>query len=281
VDVAIDPFPNRGEPDDAVLYAQSRVRVQEFLNTTLRVAKICVLYPVDEALRTQIRVMVDLDNVGAGHSWPSGAAQDRRAWVEVEVYLDDVVQYQSGVVLDGEDVTSLADPDLWMFRDTATKENGEPAHMFWDVAAIDIGTIPGAVTNVVGAPGYDATHAVRYFPRTASEWISVPFDRDRLRVAVRVKIQPIGLDVLDDLIESGHLAADVRAKMPTFTLLPNRALASNSAVTERMPDLGRLSELTFEWSRAIMDSGYFQAPSTIPVGVNEMLCTGMPSPTAR
>ena len=109
----------------------------------------------------------------------------------------------------------------------------------------------------------------------------MPFDPDRLRVSLRVRIQPIGLDVLDDLIGSGHLVADARDKMPTFTLLPNRGLASKPAIIEKMPDLGRLSELSFEWSRAVMESGYFQAPSTIPLGVNEMLCTGMPSPTAR
>ena len=95
---------------------------------------------------------------------------------------------------------------------------------------------------------------------------------------MRVRIQPIGFDVLDDLIASGHLDAAERDKMPVFTLLPNRWLAVEPALTARIPELARLAESSFEWSRPLMESGYFEAPSTIQLGLNERLCTGMARP---
>ena len=38
------------------------------------------------------------------------------------------------------------------------------------------------------------------------------------RVSVRIRIRPMGLDVIDDLIQSGDLDPAVRDKFPTFTL---------------------------------------------------------------
>jgi hypothetical protein len=38
------------------------------------------------------------------------------------------------------------------------------------------------------------------------------------RVTMRVRVRPMGLDVLDDLIDSGDLDAAIRDEMPTHTL---------------------------------------------------------------
>ena len=38
------------------------------------------------------------------------------------------------------------------------------------------------------------------------------------RVTMRVRVVPVGLDVIDDLVASNDLAESVRATMPTFTL---------------------------------------------------------------
>jgi Cytochrome c554 and c-prime len=248
--------------------------VQGFLETTVRVARLCVEYQTDPSDRQRIRLLVDIDNVGAGHYWPSGAAQDRRAWADLRVLVDDQVVYTSGEPAPGTDVAANADADLWLLRDHASKTDGSDAHMFWDVAQITPGTIPGPLTFVVGAPGYDDTHAVRSFPLSIASWIAAPFDQTRLRVELRLRLQAIGYDVLDDLVDSGHLDPAVRNAVTDRTLLLNRALARPELIAVT-PDLARFSDLSFEWSALTLSSPYFAAPSTRPMGTTEFLCAGM------
>jgi len=38
------------------------------------------------------------------------------------------------------------------------------------------------------------------------------------RVTLRLRLQPVGLDVLDDLIQSGDLDPSVRSSMPTYDI---------------------------------------------------------------
>jgi hypothetical protein len=248
--------------------------VQGFLETTLRVARLCVEYQADTSDRQRIRLLVDLDNVGAGHDWPSGAAQDRRAWADLRVLVDDQVVYTSGEPAPGADVLALQDPDLWVLRDHATKADGSEARMFWDVADIQPGTIPGPLTLVVGAPGYDNTHAVRSFPLALDSWIAAPFDQTRLRVELRLRLQAIGYDVLDDLVASGHLAQATRDAITDRTILLNRSLTQPELVAQT-PELARFSEITFEWSAFTLSSPYFAAPATRSMGTTEYLCAGM------
>ena len=269
VDVALDP-------SDAAMAAGpdlNEQRVQGFLDTTLR-ARLCVEYPLDTEDRNRIRLLVDLDNVGAGHSFPSGATQDRKAWVDVRVLLDEVEVYSSGAAAAGEDAAALPDPDFWQFRDHASKSDGSPAHMFWDVASVTPGTIPGPVTRVASQPGYDKTHAVRSFPRGVGKWLEgVPYDPARLRVELRVRIQPIAYDVLDDLVASGHLEVAVRDAMRARTLLLNKSFARPELV-EKTPELARFNELSFEWSALTLNSAFFNK-STRPNGVTELSCVEM------
>jgi hypothetical protein len=258
---AATPDPN----DDAV---------QGFLETTLRVARLCVEYPADPSDRKRIRVLADLDNVGAGHAWPSGAAQDRRAWVDLRVLVDEQVVYTSGEPAAGSDVLANGDPDLWLFRDRAQKSDGSDAHMFWDVAQIDPDTIPGPLTRVVGAPGYDNTHAVREYPKALDAWIDAPFDPARVRVELRLRLQAIGYDVLDVLVASGHLAPALRNAMTDRTLLLNRTLARPELVA-KTPGLARFAKVSFEWSALTLGSPYFAAPSTRTQGTTQYSCAGM------
>ncbi|MET0794400.1 MAG: multiheme c-type cytochrome [Polyangiaceae bacterium] len=248
--------------------------VQGFLETTLRVARLCVEYQTDPSDRQRIRVLADLDNVGAGHSWPSGAAQDRRAWVDLRVLVDEQVVYASGEPKAGTDVLAHADADLWLFRDRAQKADGTEARMFWDVAQIQPGTIPGPVTRVIGAPGYDNTHAVREFPLAIDSWIDAPFDPARVRVELRLRVQAIGYDVLDDLVTSGHLDRALRNAMTDRTLLLNRTLARPELIATN-PALARFADLSFEWSALTLNSPYFAAASTRNAGTTQYSCAGM------
>jgi hypothetical protein len=102
VDVALSDFPNQSE---------QRAAIQELLDTTVQSA-LCV-----RGLGTNKSLVVILDNVAAGHSFPSGVAHDRRAWVELTGYQGSEAVYASGVVPEGTSVTELKDPDLWLLRD--------------------------------------------------------------------------------------------------------------------------------------------------------------------
>ncbi|MGC4095376.1 MAG: hypothetical protein QM756_47115 [Polyangiaceae bacterium] len=267
VDVALDgPFAGKS--------GLNAEQVQGFLDTTLRVASLCVEYEADAAEPERVRLLVDLDNVGAGHAFPSGASQDRRVWLDVRVLFDDALVYSSGLVEASDDVTAAGDPDLVLLRDDARKLDGSPAHMFWDIASVSRHTMPGVVTRVVGAPGYDATHLVRSFPRDASGWIAAPFDPARLRVELRVRMQAMGFDVLDDLVQSGHLAPEIRAGVEARTLLPNKNLARPELVA-RFPELARFGELSFEWSALTLDSPYFAKAATRTQGSSRFSCAGM------
>lgn len=200
VDVALTPFPQM---------ERQRELVQQELDNTLR-SEICVLEQPGGA-----SLDVLLDNVGAGHNFPSGAAHDRRLWVQVVAFAGTTRVYESGVVPDGTAVTDTAatDPDLWLLRDEVFKANDDVAHMFWDIARLEARTVPGPVTSDTTDPDFFVTHVSRRFPRDGST-IAGAIDR----VAVTLKLRPMGLDVLDDLVDSGDLDASVRDAMPTFDM---------------------------------------------------------------
>ncbi|HEY6555816.1 MAG TPA: multiheme c-type cytochrome [Polyangiaceae bacterium] len=215
VDVALTDFPNR----DA-----QRLAVQDLLDRTLRV-EICV-----NSVVPQVQIL--LENVFAGHHWPSGAAQDRRAWVEIGVYAGAEVLYESGFAADDEDVTALEPSGALVFRDRTFKVDGTPAHMFWEVARLESNTIPGAITTDPTRPeDYFAAHFYRIFPETRA------FPRRPDRVSLRVRLRPIGVDVLRELSSDLPAELDLIGQMPVFTLSPARA-----ASPPWSPDL------TVEWN---------------------------------
>jgi hypothetical protein len=246
VDVPLDPFPSTGDDErDQVLeaaQAEDRARV---LDPTLRV-EICV----QELAQDQAALRITLDNAAAGHHFPSGAAQDRRAFVELVAYRGAEVLYESGSVPDGEDVTALDDPDLWLFRDETFDTEGNETHMFWDVAELESHTVKAQVTADPSDRRYYESHAVRRYPLASDAVIAGIPDR----VTVRVRMVPVGLDVLGDLVASGHLDPAVRDAMPTHDLLPHRRLS----LSDDSP-LAGLRQVTMEYSDATRASPLFEA----------------------
>ena len=195
VDVSLDP----GAADAGTV----RATVQRFLASSLHGA-LCV---------TQgggVRVL--LDPVFLGHDWPSGAAQDRRAWAEVIAYRGGSVIYQSGVVPDGTPVVAVQnDPDLWLLRDQMFDTQGNPANMFWQAASTKGNEITALATFDQLDPRFYQTHVVRTFPHDIAPLPQMPD-----RVTFRMRLQPVGLDVLSDLVASGDLDPSVPARMPTW-----------------------------------------------------------------
>jgi hypothetical protein len=181
--------------------------LQDFLNTTVSTA-LCV---VQQDGNGAIRVIVD--NLAAGHSVTSGSAQDRRLWAEVIAYSGGNVVYQSGVASPGQAVTSLAsDPDLWLIRDCMFDDAGAQVSMFWQAASVESNLLPYPTTANATDPAYYRTHVIQYYPRDPSATLPAAPDK----VTLRLLLQPIGLDVLQDLQDSGDLDGGIPAQMPTL-----------------------------------------------------------------
>jgi len=204
VDVALDPnFPN------SAAAANERGVVQQKLDSETLQGAVCV---------TELGgVRVVLDAVSVGHQWPSGATQDRRAWVEVRAYRDGQLIYHSGVVPDGGTPTQVTgDPDLWLLRDCMFGVDGGQVDMFWQAASTQGNELP-ELTSTLGISNGTYTHRTQLFPRQPGTPITI--DGGAVRpddVIVSVYMQPVGLDVLEDLVDSGDLDAGVIANMPVF-----------------------------------------------------------------
>lgn len=224
VDVALTDFPEKDTQRDLVQHA---------LDGVLQ-AELCVR---GANLPGATTIQVVLDNVGAGHGFPSGAAQDRRAWVEVVAYDEkDAIIYSSGTIADGEPATKSPDPDLWLLRDCLFDEKDQPVHMFWEAASHDGNMLPFPVTSNPADPAYYQTHVVRTFPRPSSTPSALAVAP--ARVTMRVRLRPVGLDVLDDLVASGDLDPAFRDAMPTFSLKGTELEWTPDAVTIQYGDNG-------------------------------------------
>jgi hypothetical protein len=138
------------------------------------------------------RFYVTLDNVQGGHAFPSGVTHARRAWVEL--------------VADGAVVPFDGD-DAWVLGSRFVDDDGAEVAHVWDATAIESTLLPPAVT-------LDPTDPAYYHAVTRS--FLVPGEPEVVRVVVR--LQPVGVDVLDALIAAGELDPAVRDAMPTFEL---------------------------------------------------------------
>jgi hypothetical protein len=196
VDVALSEFPNRAAHAHATECALSEdgAYVFEILNDG------------------QGGFTVALETT-AGHAQPSGTAQDRRLWLEFVAYdASDKVLFQSGVIADGEHEQYPAgdpkhDAQLCMFRDHFEDEAGKDVHMFWEAKRRSESTsklLPVALDNL-------SNHVANCEYR-------IPGRVQPARVELRMRMRPVGFDVLDDLVASGDLDPAVLREMPTFTL---------------------------------------------------------------
>lgn len=216
VDVAITDFPDR---------EVQRAAVECQLALSARIAAI------DHDGFGGFRVRVETD---AGHAQPSGAAQDRRMWVEFIAYAaDDSVLFASGDIEDGElEEKPEGDPDhdrsLVAFRDRAYDARGEPTHMFWEAAPSE--QHPDGYRSLLLPPASETMPAHALEAR-----YQVPAPTRIARVTARLRIRPIGMDVLQDLVDSNDFDPALLSEMPTFTL--------HGAAVEWTPGTERLRSL--------------------------------------
>jgi hypothetical protein len=127
VDLALTEFPER---------ADQAIEVQKLMDQSLSIigalprtgppppGGICVLPNGDLTVR--------VDSIGTGHMWPSGATQDRRAWLEVRAFdaeTGGTEMFSSGVVADDVDPPPVGDALLGFWDETFRADNTQ-AHFF-------------------------------------------------------------------------------------------------------------------------------------------------------
>lgn len=204
IDLALTPFPQ--------MEAQ-RAAVQDILDPSIRIIGPAPLIPTASqpggiCLTPMGTITVRVDSIGTGHSWPSGSAQDRRAWLELIAYdANGGVVFQSGVVPDGVD-PEVADPallalDSFGFWDRTYKANGDPAHFFWEVDRVE--------SNLLLAPSVPKQDVSRTATFTIGGGVG-----DIDRVTARFRFNPLPYAMLDELIASGDLAPEIRDRVETL-----------------------------------------------------------------
>jgi hypothetical protein len=233
VDVALTPWPKVDE---------QRAAIEDLLdNRTLQTA-LCV----SGLLEGAPSVLTIIDNVGAGHKWPSGASQDRRAWVEVTAYSGGAKIYESGAVPAGTEPSHLVDDDFWLIRDCTFDDNGKETHKFWEVHSVDSNLLPVLATFDRTQGAFYQVHQTQRFPRNTGTRLSANPDR----VTLRIWLQAIPLDLFDELFanpeEQGltkEQVENMREKLAPFQV--GETLEWTSDVIARGPsywgsDLSRL-----------------------------------------
>jgi hypothetical protein len=192
IDLAVTPWPGSNE---------QRAAIDRDLLGALN-ASLCV-----QPTGGGVQVDVTLDNAQVGHAFPSGTTHARRLWVELVAETGGVVTQSIGRFAPGAVVHAGDDPDVWVlgsqFRDAQQRE----VQFAWQAETIASELLAPSVTLDPNQPGY-------FHARTRSfQLVGQP---DTIRLSLHV--QPIGLDILDDLIASGDLEPGVRDAMPVHTL---------------------------------------------------------------
>ncbi len=158
------------------------------------------------------QLTVRMDTRGTGHKWPSGAAQDRRAWLEVIAYdATNTVVFSSGVVPDGMDPEDINDPNLFGLWDRTFKTDMTPAHFFWDVATVQSQLLKQPVTIVATDPAFDHSSTATFAVGT----LSSSFDH----ITARIRIRPFGYAILDDLVSSSDLDPSLATSIKTLDIM--------------------------------------------------------------
>ena len=199
VDVALIDFPHREVLTEAV---KGELR-------GLLLSEVCVILGVGGGAEVELY----LENLAAGHRVPSGAALDRRFWVEITVSdAEGTPLFQSGVVDSSTPVSYQLerDPQLWILRDTAYDVEGEVTHDFWRIDRVERATLPAPTILLPTDSRYEEPHILHRY-RFGSE-------RPVAHVSIRVWARPIGLEVLQSLVESGDLSPEIIDQSPTFEL---------------------------------------------------------------
>ncbi len=218
IDLALDDFPGIAAQDSAVktfLAGTVAIKGPKPRDSNRQPGGICEEQNGDISVR--------IDSFHVGHGFPSGAAFDRRSWIELIAYDAEVggnVVFQSGVVPDGMDPTEIGDPKLAGFWDRAKKADGSVAHFLWEVASIEDkagDVVPTAVTFDQTDPRFDHSVTRRY--------TNAPLAQIK-RMEARLLVRPLNYEMLRALVASGDLDASALARVQTMVVSTSTWLES-------------------------------------------------------
>ncbi|MCB9670127.1 MAG: hypothetical protein H6736_17285 [Alphaproteobacteria bacterium] len=209
VDIALTDFPGRDV---------QRALVQDALDDVIN-PQLCVTV---DPVGLETSIVADLENLAAGHAFPSGAAADRRVWVELVAYQGGEEVWRTGHVEPGVAMDDTPDPDRWSFGDRHFDATGGLTHFFWEVETVASSLLPAPTAFSPTDPDWTDTHRAR-------TWVVEGVQADRVTLAMHLR--PYPLDVARRLVEEEGLDPGVVDAIPTFTL--------GSAALEWSVDLGR------------------------------------------
>jgi hypothetical protein len=236
VDLALTPFPQMAEQLAAVkgdLLAAVAIVGPRPLGSREAPGGIC-LEPEDGGV-----LRVRIDSLSVGHMFPSGAAQDRRFWLEVRAWdVNGNPVFERGVVPDGVDPEEVTtDPSLncvpptnplvattcASFYDRTYKSDGSHAHFFWEVASYKSHLIRPAVTRDENSPSYDHSTTVEYPVGALRNQID--------RIEAKLWIRPLPFAMLRDLEASGDLDPSIKSQVKTLQVGPTSIWTKATAGT--------------------------------------------------
>jgi hypothetical protein len=195
VDLAVTPFPEM----DA-----QRSQAQALLDR--------VIQPTLCLNELSNKLELTLEDVTAGHAFPSGATPDRRAWIELTAYAGGNVIYSSGTT-SALPLEGSPDPDLWLMRDCLYDGSGSEVKMFWQASTIAAAAVPGSVMQNLNDPtSFNKSHPKKIYPTDGA----LPMAPDH--VTVKVHLQAIGDDVLADLVATGDLDPAIPPQIARYQL---------------------------------------------------------------
>ena len=77
--------------------------------------------------------------------------------------------------------------------------SGTEVDMFWQAADYESNNLPVKTTFDPASPDFYKTHKIRFFPPSGAP---IAVGQQINRITLQVKIQPVGRDILDDLVAS-------------------------------------------------------------------------------
>ena len=163
-------------------------------------------------------ITVRVDSIGVGHAWPSGASQDRRAWLELTAFDGSgSAVFQSGVVPDGMDPEQTGDPNLLAWFDRAVGSDGLPAHMFWDITGETTpcaNQLPCQLKPPTTLDPHDPA-----FDHSSTKVFAIGALQSQIQtIQAQIHIRPYSFATLSDLVQSGDLDSAVLARVPTLDI---------------------------------------------------------------
>ena len=154
----------------------------------------------------------------------------------------------------------------------------QPVHNFWEAATTNGYELPALPTFDAGDPRFYQNHVVQSYPRPLEG--SGTLTAMPARVTLRIRIQPVGLDVLNDLVSTGDLNPSVVSKMPTFDVSLQGGLYAPGGL-EWTPAASAAANVSYpdpyqKFAACVVTPGFNPGSPVAPLG-NAVSCTPPPA----